>query len=98
MTDHEQRIKTLEEQVKALVAAYEKMAEANNVNGDAYFGVVDAIQNQIVSLQVLVELLGQEGIVNEKEFRKYQTTLHRMVKKHQLEKLLKKDVEPEEFA
>ena len=98
MTDHEQRIKTLEEQVKALVAAYEKMAEANNVNGDAYFGVVDAIQGQIVSLQVLVELLGQDGIVDEKEFRKYQTVLHRTVKKQRLEKLLEKGTEPEESA
>ena len=89
----EGRIKALEGKVKALAEAYEKMAEANNCNGDAYFGVIDAIQNQIVSLQVLVELLGQEGIVDEKEFRKYQTTLHRMVKKRRLENLFEKEVE-----
>ena len=93
MTDQEQRIEVLETQVKELAKAYEKMAEANNVNGDTYFGVVDAIQNQIVSLQVLVELLSQEGIVDEKEFRKYQTTLHRMVKKRRLEKTFEKEVE-----
>lgn len=93
MTDQEQRIRALEEQVNVLAKAYKKMAEANNVNGDAYFGVIDAIQTQIVSVQVLVELLGQEGIVDEKEFRKYQTTLSRMVKKHQLEKTFKKEVE-----
>ena len=89
----EGRIEVLEKKVEVLAAAYEKMAEANNANGDTYFGVVDAIQNQIVSLQVLVELLGQEGIVDEKEFRKYETTLHRMVKKRRLEKLLDKEVE-----
>jgi len=87
------RVETLEGQFKTLAKAYAQMAEANNFNGDVYFKVVDAIQSQIVSLQVLVELLGQEGIVNEKEFRKYQTTLSSMVKKRQLENLLEKEVE-----
>ena len=96
MTDLERmhlRVETLEGQIKALAKAYEKMAEANNCNGATYFGVIDAIQNQIISLQVLVELLGEEGVLDEKEFRKYQTTLHRMVKKRRLENLFEKEVE-----
>ena len=39
MTNEEQRIRALEEQVNVLAKAYKKMAEANNVNGDMYFKI-----------------------------------------------------------
>ena len=93
MIDQEQRIKALEEKVKALSDSYRFAAKANNYNGEQFFGLVDAIQSAIVSIQVLIELLAQNEILDAEEFKKYQSTINRVVRKKQLEKLLDKEVE-----
>lgn len=83
----EGRIKILETQVKELARAYEKMAGANNCNGQHFFNIVDQCNALTVNFHVLLELLNQDGIVSEEEFEKYRTVITRMVKKRRLEKL-----------
>ena len=93
MTDQDQRIKVLEEQVKALTDSYEFMAKANNYNGDQFFGLVDVVESAIVSIQVLVEMLAQDEVLDADAFNKYKSTIKRVVRKQQLENSLEKEVE-----
>ena len=93
----DERLDRLEEQLKEITKGYlralDLFANTSVVNGEKYHNLIDLTESLETRFQVLLELLGQDGVVNLEEFRKYQKTIHRMAKKRRLERSFQKETD-----